>query len=166
MVEIRKAAEAEKPALLDIWIDKSVSMERKGIRVWSPGQFTLENLREKYVSPEYYLGKVDGETFGAFILIEKDERYWPGNRDKAYYFHKFVVADRFAGQGYSKIILDWVKGYGNRNGKSFIRLDFNEDRDYLKKLYYGNCFVKVKEFEKNEKHTLVLAEFRIAEGGR
>ncbi len=63
--------------------------------------------------------------------------------------------------GYSKIILDWVKEYGKKNNKDYIRLDFNENREYLRELYYRNGFTKVKELEENEKHKLVLAEYEI-----
>jgi len=99
---------------------------------------------------------------GAFILIEKDDKYWSDRlSEKAFYFHKFVVTNEFAGMGYSKIILDWVKNYGKQMGKEYIRLDFNESREYLKQLYYGNGFIKVRVYEENDKHKLVLAEIKI-----
>lgn len=158
---IRKAYDSEIEKLLQIWIDKSVSLEKKGIKVWDVGQFTKENLQLKYGNPEYFLGIVDGEIFGAFILIANDPKYWGNRSDQALYFHKFVILDKYCGLGYSKFILDWVKEYGKQLGKEYIRLDFNEKREYIKNMYYGNGFRFVSNFEETEKHKLVLAEYFI-----
>jgi len=138
-VEIRKATEQEIDVLLNIWIEKSKYLEEKKIKVWDIQQFTQEKLKEKYGEPQYFIGL----------------------SEKAFYFHKFVVTNEFAGMGYSKIILDWVKNYGKQMGKEYIRLDFNESREYLKQLYYGNGFIKVRVYEENDKHKLVLAEIKI-----
>ncbi len=161
-VEIRKATEQEIDVLLNIWIEKSKYLEEKKIKVWDIQQFTQEKLKEKYGEPQYFIGLANNRIFGAFILIEKDDKYWSDRlSEKAFYFHKFVVTNEFAGMGYSKIILDWVKNYGKQMGKEYIRLDFNESREYLKQLYYGNGFIKVRVYEENDKHKLVLAEIKI-----
>jgi len=158
IIDIHKACDAEINILLGIWIRRSKKLAAKHMKMWNPDQFTTEELRKVYITPDYYIGYVNGEPFGGFILIEKDERYWPGNSGKACYFHKFVVDESFAGQGLSKEILDWVKEYGRQNGKDFIRLDFEEDREYLKKLYYGNGFIKRGMVKADSGKEITLAE--------
>jgi GNAT superfamily N-acetyltransferase len=159
---IRKATDAEIDILLGIWLDKEKSLEKKGIAVWDIRQFTKENLGRKYSAPEYCIGTLEGDAFGGFILLEEDLHFWPGRQeDNAYYFHKFVIRDKYSGMGLSKAILDWVKDRGRENGKDFIRLDFNENRDYLKKLYYGNGFERVGIASEDEENRIVLAEYRI-----
>lgn len=83
--------------------------------------------------------------------------------DEAFYFHKFMVCDRFSGQGYSKVILDWVKDFGRKQGKHYIRLDFNERRACLRDLYGRNGFQIVRVFEENDYQKLVLAECCLAD---
>jgi len=159
---IRKATEKETDSLLKIWKEKEKSLEAKGIPVWDIKQFTKENLKQKYACPEYFIAIIGGEIIGGFILIEKDIHFWPNNtNDKSYYFHNFVIRDKYSGKGYSKSILDWVKNYGKGKGKEFIRLDFNEKREYLKGMYYGNGFKKVEVIMEDESNRIVLAEYRI-----
>ena len=94
--------------------------------------------------------------------MEKDSLFWPNNsKDNAFYFHKFVIKSEFGGQGLSKAILDWVKEYGRKNGKDYIRLNFNENREYLKKMYYGNGFQFVAVHSEKGSNKAVLAEYQI-----
>ncbi|HUW71072.1 MAG TPA: GNAT family N-acetyltransferase [bacterium] len=156
---IRKAANSEIDSLIDIWKTKVFDLDKRGITVWNITQFNRTNLRNKYKNPEYYVGTMDNRIFGGFILIEKDIYNWPIElKNKAYYFHKFVISSEFAGKGFSKLILDWVKDYGKSNGKTAIRLDFNENREYLKKLYYGNGFKFVSLVSEIGNDRIVLAE--------
>lgn len=161
-IDIHRANDPEIDTLIGIWRKRAQSLIDQDLMMWEMEQFTRGNLREKYASPEYYIGRLHNDVFGGFILIEHDERYWPGKNDKAYYFHKFVVAEEFAGQGLSRAILDWVKEYGKKNGKDYIRLDFEEDREYLKNMYYGNGFIK-KGFVLDEKgKPITIAEYAIS----
>lgn len=161
-IVIRKAAESEIDDLIEIWIEKEKSLESKGIVVWNMEQFTKEKLRQKYRKPEYYIALIDDDIIGAFILLEKDIYFWPERQnDKAYYFHKFVITDKYAGRGFSDKILEWVKEYGMISGKDFIRLDFNENREYLQKMYYRNGFERICIMREDENDKIVLAEYRI-----
>jgi GNAT superfamily N-acetyltransferase len=155
---IREAVGGEIPALLQFWQDKSRRLEARGIKVWDPAEFNQEGLRAKYGDPRFFLGTAGGVIFGAFILIERDPYYWGDDDSPAFYLHKLAVADAFAGRGLAAAMLEWVKDHGRRHGKTSIRLDYNEDRAYLKKLYLGNGFATVRQFEKNARHTMVLAE--------
>lgn len=73
----------------------------------------------------------------------------------------FVITDENSGKGYSEKMLKWVKEYGKEKGKDFIRLDFNENREYLRKMYYGNGFERVNIMTENENGKIVLAEYKI-----
>ena len=156
---IRKASNSEIDSLIDIWKTKVFDLAKRGITVWNIAQFNRTNLRNKYKKPEYYVGTMDDRIFGGFILIEKDIYNWPIEfKNNAYYFHKFVISSEFTGKGLSKLILDWVKDYGKSHGKTAIRLDFNENREYLKYLYYGNGFKFVSLVSEIGNDRIVLAE--------
>ena len=159
---IKKANEEEIEILIETWKEKVKDLSSRGISVWNFDQFTRENLQEKYVNPEYYIGLLNNQVFGGFILLDEDIHFWPNaNGEEAFYFHKFVVKSKYSGQGLGKSILDWVKEYGKENHKEYIRLDFNENREYLKNLYYGNGFKYVAVHSKNEQDKIVLAEYKI-----
>ena len=164
-IDIHRANDAEIEALLSIWRRRTQRLIDQNLEMWELEQFSRENLRQKYINPEYYVGCLDGKVFGGFILIGHDEWYWPGKNDSAYYFHKFVVDEEYAGRGLSASILNWVKEYGKAKGKAYIRLDFEEDRAYLANMYYGNGFVKKGIVLDGKGKEITVAEYRISAPG-
>lgn len=164
-IDIHRANDAEIDALLSIWKRRAQRLIDQNLGMWELEQFSRESLRDKYGDPEYYVGCLDGKAFGGFILIGRDERYWPGKNDSAYYFHKFAVDEEYAGRGLSGAILNWVKEYGKANGKAYIRLDFEEDRAYLANMYYGNGFVKKGFVLDGRGKEITVAEYRIPARG-
>jgi GNAT superfamily N-acetyltransferase len=144
-----------------MWIKRAKKLILENKKMWDLEQFSVEKLNKKYINPKYYIGYCGKKPFGGFILIENDERYWPGNKDKALYFHKFVVDESFSGKGLSKEILEWVKEYGKQSGRKYIRLDFEEDREYLKNMYYGNGFIKTGVVIDGRGTKITIAEYEI-----
>ena len=71
------------------------------------------------------------------------------------------MSSKYAGKGYSKLIIDWVKALGESMGKDYIRIDFNEEREYLRKLYYGNGFECIKRYKDESGKKIALAEYKI-----
>jgi GNAT superfamily N-acetyltransferase len=151
-------------------IDEYVSMlvERcnwlkdHNIDMWKIEQLNKESIIQKYESPMCFLAYEDSVSVGGFLLLEKDNRYWPEKtEDKAYYFHKFVVRPDFGGKGYSKKILNWVKEFGKLNGKNYIRLDYETRRKYLRKMYLNSGFVDVEYMNQNKGFEIVKAEYKL-----
>ncbi|HAH62567.1 MAG TPA: hypothetical protein DCL73_10790 [Treponema sp.] len=165
LIDIHKADDSEKELLISMWLRRTAYLKEINNPMWNPEQFSFDSLNEKYGNPGYFIGYADGRPFGGFLLIEYDERYWPGRKERAYYFHKFVIDEKFGGQGLSGVILQWVQAYGVRNGKEYIRLDFEEEREYLKKLYYGNGFRKTGVVTDSNGKEITLAEYKIHESG-
>ena len=160
-IAIRKAMEEEKSILLTVWLEKVQWLSEQNMPMWDPSQFTIERLKEKYGEPEYFVCKKGKEIIGGFIVIEYDERYWKDNKDKAFYFHKFVVRNGHTGKGYSGLILNWVKEYGKKMGKEYIRLDFEEERTYLKNIYYSHGFKPIEKIIDTTGHAITKAEYKI-----
>lgn len=132
------------------------------IKMWSPDKLTVEGLYRRYKDPKFYGGYVEDQIIGGFILVEEDERYWPENtNDKAFYFHKFVISPKSKGKGYSNLMIQWVKDYGKKMKKEFIRLDYQKRREYLRKMYLENGFIDQIEIENDEGDLLLLAEYKI-----
>jgi len=145
-VQIKKASFHEIDELLEIYREKVKWLEKSNIPLWDESQFTIENLNTKYVNPDFFVGIVDNTVIGGFILVERDDDYWPSNsNDKAFYFHKFVIKNGYGSLGYSKAMLDWVKKYCKDNYKEYLRLDFDETREYVKNMYLSNGFNPIDE---------------------
>jgi GNAT superfamily N-acetyltransferase len=160
-ISIHRADDKEIQILLSMWIRRASTLIDSNRGMWDIEQFTVENLKRKYGNPDYYIGCINGKPFGGFILLEQDDLFWPGDRASAFYFHKFVVDESFAGQSLSKVILDWVKDYGKQHRKEYIRIDFDEDREYLKNMYYENGFRKKGSISNEDGRITATAEYCI-----
>ena len=71
-----------------------------------------------------------------------------------------MVCNNYNGKGYSKIILDWVKEFGSKNNKHYIRLDYESSRFGLKNLYTRNGFIEIQKWI-DEGIEITKAEYRI-----
>lgn len=161
-VVVRKASEEEIDGLMKIWLEKATWLIANNMPMWDPTQFSRETLKAKYRNPEYFVCRNESEIIGGFILIEYDERYWKDHiDDKAFYFHKFVVKNEYKAQGYSGYILEWAKQYAKEMGKDYLRLDYNEERTYLKQMYTSHGFVRKGMVRNDDGDVLVIAEHEI-----
>ncbi len=87
MLTVRSANQAEINVLLNIYIEKVRWLRLTNKTLWDESQFTLEELHRKYEKPFFYIGCIDKEVIGGFILIEQDRIYWPEKvNNDAYYF--------------------------------------------------------------------------------
>ncbi len=164
-VEVREVVGYEVDAMLEMWIEKSRRLEERGKGLWKPEQFTRERLQDAYDEPVYYGCFAEGSPIGGFILIEHDERYWPEERGSdALYIHKLFVKDEFAGMGIADAMLDWIAELGAKRRKTFLRLDFDPDREYLVKLYARNGFAVIEIMNDIPGRRMAKAERRLARG--
>jgi hypothetical protein len=138
-------------------------LKEQNLEMWKLESLEKKSLIERYVNPMFYGAYENKECIGGFILVDKDVRYWPNNiEDEAYYFHKFVVSPKYGGKGYSGSIIEWVKSFGRRNDKKYIRLDYQKKRKYLRNMYLKNGFNDVNEIKTNDGDILVLGEYEIS----
>jgi GNAT superfamily N-acetyltransferase len=159
MIEIRQLKENQIAQYITVLHERYYWLKDHNLDMWDLEKLLKESLVERYKSPVFYAGFENNVCVGGFILIDKDEKYWPNNlNDDAFYFHKFVVSPRYSRKGYSGVMLEWVKEYGKEKGKDFIRLDYEKRRTYLRNMYLKHGFIDVNEMTTNEGHLLILAE--------
>jgi len=164
MLTVRIANDAEINELLGIYIEKIKWLRANDKAMWDESQITLESLKNKYDDPVYYIGIVNGEIIGGFILIEFDRILWPEKKDDAaYYFHKFVVKNEYCGKGYADEMLKWFIRYGKENNKKYLRLDYDGNRKYTHELYARNGFIPVETIANEKVKNLIKAELVIKE---
>jgi hypothetical protein len=127
--------------LFEIMLERAKWLESINKPMWDVDQFTIEKMNEKYGHPAYYLALEDEEIVGGFLLLEDDRRRWPERvGQSAFYIHKFVVKLGCGGNDYSGRMLEWIKKYGKLKGKRYIRIDYERQIDYLRKIYLKHGF--------------------------
>ena len=162
MLEVRAIGYEELGYLLEMWQERSKWLRSIGEEMWDVSQLNAKSIINKYENPEFFIGFVENVQVGGFLLIEKDSRYWPDRmEDRAYYLHKFVVRLGHGGKGYSKRMLEWIKDQAEANGKQYVRLDYEIDREYLRKMYIDSGFRDIEILKKEGQSDIVKAEYRV-----
>ncbi len=162
MLTINKANIAEVNELLAIYIEKVKWLRETNKPLWDESQFTIESLNKKYENPVFYVVYSDNTIIGGFILVENDQLYWPEKlNDSSFYFHKFVIKNNYCGKGYSDEIINWVKNYGKKMNKKYIRLDYDGNRKSITALYTRNGFIPVDTISNEHVSKLIKAEYII-----
>jgi hypothetical protein len=148
--------------LIELWKKRYFWLKEKKQEMWKLDQLNADSIIKKYELPQCYIAFEGTVSVGGFLLIEKDKRYWPDKLDdKAFYFHKFVVDIDSSGKGYSSKILEWVKDYGKSKDKNYIRLDYEKQREYLRKMYLKHGFEDIEIMHAENGFDIIKAECRL-----
>jgi len=152
----------EMKVLLQMWIEKCKWLNDQGLFTWNIASLTEENLNKQYIDPQYFVCYLNDQFLGGFILLSKDKFFWPENiEDNSLYIHKLMVCNGFNGKGYGKLIMNWIKEYGKKNGKKYLRLDYFKSKQGLKRLYEENGFCKVDEVKYQDRDIIIKAEYQL-----
>ncbi len=99
----------------------------------------LEDLSEhnlQYETCEFYVVWLGNESVGAFILDFDGGFIWQYSPESAGYIHKLSVRRKFAGKGYSKILIEYAADIcRKRCNIKYLRLDCDLHRKKLCRLY-------------------------------
>lgn len=159
---IKIASLNDKKILIQKWIDKCNWLNSKNLFTWNINSFTEENLSKQYTSPQYFVCYLNDQFVGGFILIAKDNFFWPEKvENDSVYIHKLLVCNKFNGKGYGKRILNWIKNYGKENGKKYLRLDYFKEKQGLNRFYNDNGFYKVEEVKFKDRGIIIKAECKL-----
>ncbi len=159
---IKIASSNDRKILIQKWIDKCIWLNTQNLFTWNIDSFTEENLSKQYISPQYFVCYLNEQFVGGFILITKDNFFWPEKvENDSIYIHKLLVCNNFNGKGYGKSILNWIKKYGIDNGKKYLRLDYFKEKQGLNRFYNDNGFYKVEEVKFKDRGTIIKAECKL-----
>lgn len=83
---------------------------------------------------------MEGEAIACIFALTFNDRILWGAADEtpSIYLHRIVTNSKFRGQHYVPQIIEWAKGYGQRLGKTYLRLDTWGDNPRLIQ-YYVQC---------------------------
>jgi len=161
-IKIKIADSNDIKILFQKWIEKCIWLNSKGLFTWNIDSLTEENLCKQYINPQYFVCYLKDKFVGGFILLTKDNFFWSENNgDDSYYLHKLLVSNDFNGKGYGKIIINWIKKYGKKNGKKYLRLDYFKEKKGLNRFYEENEFYRIDEVNYKDRGTIIKAEYKL-----
>jgi GNAT superfamily N-acetyltransferase len=161
MLNIKQLMGEEINKYLQVLIERYDWLVSKNLAMWNLENLSIDGLISRYENPQFYGAFLEGVCVGGFILIQQDKRYWPSNiKDRAFYFHKFVVSPKYGGMGYSEEMLEWAKKYTKIMNKDFLRLDYQKNRNYLRTMYRKHGFEDIEVTINSDGCILVLGEYK------
>ena len=115
----------------------------KGETLWGEEETSGDELECVARAGELIVARCGGELCGCMYLHNEDSVFWPKARPgEALYVHRLAVARRFAGRGYSIMMLEWAAREARRMVRDYVRLDC-EPRPKLLALYLRAGFIPV-----------------------
>lgn len=79
-------------------------------------------------------------------LVDYDPLLWPDiQKGESLFIHKFAVKRRAAGNGVSNFLIRFAKEECKRRNIPCVRLDCDQFRDKVRKIYENEGFVYVEE---------------------
>ena len=103
--------------------------ENKIPTVWAPGGFSRQLFLDQIANGDVYIGSIDDQPVGTFILQWKDLQFWGEQPPDAGYVHKLATRPAYAGRGIGVEMLKWAEKTARAAGKRFLRLNcLAEDR--------------------------------------
>ncbi len=145
---VKQAEQKDIPVIEEILLDavnwlQSIGMDNK----WTNRSVLWENLSKEYNITDFYIAYEGQQPAACMALTDMDVTYWPQiPKGTSLYLHKLAVKRQFAGNGYSKVLIDFAKQKGIERKIKTLRLDCNKNNTKLRAIYEKQGF----QFIENE----------------
>jgi GNAT superfamily N-acetyltransferase len=117
------------------WVDALAAPEDRR-RMWEAGELEHEAVAAEVAAGQFHLAEIEGLPAGAIRFQLEDRLFWPDLPEgESAFVHRLVVSRAFKGRGVSSALLQWAASHARETGRSWLRLDCDNDRPKLKALY-------------------------------
>ncbi len=156
--EISQANVGDIPVIEEILLDVVDWMAVCGLQnQWNESNVKWTVLSMAYKIDNFYIAYRNGQPAACMALTDYDPTYWPEiQKGTSLYLHKLAVKRKFAGQGFSKELIDFAKKFAINKGIDIIRLNCNQHRQKLRLVYEKQGFICIKEKTFLEKYDTAL----------
>lgn len=152
-----------------VMLNASVWMEKSGkhLSKWWQSKNMNRNFLLQHTDPgEFFVALVNGKPSASAILQdnERNQSWKSVDKDspqKALYVHWLCVARDFAGQGYSKVMLDFAAEEARKRDFELLRLDTDANEKKLCELYESLGF-KLMGTEQDVDHVTAFYQKDVA----
>ena len=146
-VLVKQATEADIPVIERILAEAVARMDAMGQHQWEYKNVRWEALAHFYNTPaNFYIAYANDEPAACMALVDHDPAIWQGiPAGESLYIHKLAVRPAFAGQGLSRVLVDFAKDMAQKRGITTLRLDTHRDRPKVRAVYEKQGFVCVEE---------------------
>ena len=162
MVENFKVAKGEVENAINIMIEVASWGRSVGLTVWKDEALTMEKLLRHAIQDEFCVGQVSGNNSCCMILQWEDTFFWPNaKKNEAGYVHKLCVRREYAGQGFSRKLVEFAIKECKKRNINYLRLDTGWSNTNLCTLYKSLGFEIVDNFLLDDGGAFALFEMKI-----
>lgn len=142
----KQASAADIPLIEDILYDVTDYFEKIGDRQWYKFDVTWEGLSRFFRIENFLLAYLEDTPVGCMAILDHDPYFWPEiPKGGSLYIHKLAIKRAFAGSGFAKEMIGYVKELSCIQGNGQVRLDCHARKEKLRRLYEQEGFIPVKE---------------------
>ena len=128
--------------IADMLVEAAAWVDALGVVMWEAGELDFDAITREVAAGQFYIADVDGRPAGAIRFQTEDRLFWPDiPQSSSAFVHRLVVRRAFKGTGISTALLEWAVEHARSLGKSWLRLDTDNERPKLKALYERFGFV-------------------------
>ncbi|CAG9000338.1 MAG: hypothetical protein CENE_02333 [Candidatus Celerinatantimonas neptuna] len=160
MLELSQAQKESDWQRASVMLSQTVEwLNHQGQPLWTRKQVSLPELQQCYPQGSLYFAKHDQQVVGVLFLSESDSDYWPEyQQSDSLFIHKLTVARDYAGQHIGEAILQCVKQFARKSGKTWLRLDCHANRPKLNAFYEKSGFQLV---DRKVVHSLEVSRYKL-----
>lgn len=146
VITIKQASAEDIPVIENILLDAVNWLDSTGNSLWTKEQVSWRGLARHYSAEDFYIAYLDGEAVGCMALVDYDPEFWPGiQKGESLFIHKLAVKRSGAGKGVSKSLINFAKKQCKCRNIEYVRLDCDQFRDKVRKLYESEGFTCIDE---------------------
>jgi GNAT superfamily N-acetyltransferase len=136
MVTVRQASIADAAIIHRLLLEASAWVDALGPVMWEDGEVDFDVLNGEVAAGQFYVADVGTQAVGAVRFQTEDRLFWPDiPQESSAFVHRLVVSRAHKGTGVSTALLRWAAGHASLLGKTWLRLDCDDNRPKLKALY-------------------------------
>lgn len=149
-VGVRRAVPDDADAIVRLRDEAARWLLSKGIRQWTPGEVTRDDVVGWMSGGRLYVAEVAGTVTGSVRLAWTDPEVWPVPDADAAYVQSLVSARRPPTRGVGRLLLTHVEGVAAETGRTRTRLSCLRGNEPLERFYLdsGYTIVGVQEFDR------------------
>ena len=136
IIEVRQALSDDLASVAGIIEEAAAWLESRGWPLLKDDELNRETMHSDIEAGLFFIGYCDGEPGGTIRYQQEDTLFWPDMpMGEAAYIHRIAVLRKYSGRELSQALINWAAARAKSEGKKFLRLDCEQDRQKLRAVY-------------------------------
>jgi GNAT superfamily N-acetyltransferase len=134
--QMRQAVAYDLDIVASIMEEAAAWLEEMRWPLWKDDELDRGKMLADIQAGRIFIGVCDDDAGGTIRYQREDKLFWPDvPMGEAAYVHRVAVRRKYSGGDLSRAPVNWAAERAKTEGRKFLRLDFESDRQKLKAVY-------------------------------